>query len=439
MIALEGEEVLWRYNCEDCIYTREVGEVELETVEKMKLQEVHAFQQRLFHPVLAAMLQGIHVVKENQSALAREVQEEISRRETFITTVVGHPLNINSNPQMLALFYNDLAQPPIWTRPTKGKPSHIPCDDEALTKIGTREPILKPLVNAIADIRTLQKFLGFIMMKLDEDGRARCSFNIGGSESGKSAPKTYRLSSSKSAFGSGANLQTLPSEKSKSVGKSEARGGIAMLGDPYSLPNIRSMFRPDPGYSMFDLDLDRADFHVMAWDADERILKDLLRRRVDIHLFNAFIIDAKEPPPLDELVETHPRYWDHRGPRTHQREFAKVFAHATDYLGKSRTVASHTGRTGHEIDRANRFYLGTYKGIALWQQRIINEVQKNRFVENIFKYRWYIFDRIDDSIMPEAVAWKPQSTVSRVINGGGFKKNHKPEKNIGFFLIQQKI
>src|SRR5258706_2669830 len=146
MIALEGEEVLWRYNCEDCICTREVGEVELETVEKMKLQEVHAFQQRLFHPVLAAMLQGIHVVKENQSTLAREVQEEISRRETFITTVDGHSLNIISNPQMLALFYNDLAQPPIWTRATKGKTSHITCDVVALTKIRTLESILNPLV-----------------------------------------------------------------------------------------------------------------------------------------------------------------------------------------------------------------------------------------------------------------------------------------------------
>src|SRR5260221_12665790 len=108
-----SEEALWRYNCIDAVMTRECGEVELETVGKMGLQEVHTFQQRLFYPVLQAMLQGIRVVKENQSTLAREVQEEISRRDNFITTVDGHPLNINSNPQMLALFYNDLATPPF--------------------------------------------------------------------------------------------------------------------------------------------------------------------------------------------------------------------------------------------------------------------------------------------------------------------------------------
>ena len=42
-------------------------------------------------------------------------------------------------------------------------------------------------------------------------------------------------------------------------------------------------------------------------------------------------------------------------------------------------------------------------------------MQKYHFVENRFGYRWYIFDRID-GILPEALAWTPQSTVSCVIN-----------------------
>jgi DNA polymerase I-like protein with 3'-5' exonuclease and polymerase domains len=123
-----------------------------------------------------------------------------------------------------------------------------------------------------------------------------------------------------------------------------------------------------------------------------------------------------EPPPLEELVESHPKYPDHRGPRKQKREFAKTFAHATDYLGRPRTVAAATGRTVHEIDRAQKVYLGTYKKIAEWQKRVIDQVTRHRFVENVFGYRWYIFDRIDDSVMPEAVAWGPQSVVSIVIN-----------------------
>src|SRR5205807_6376196 len=110
-----------------------------------------------------------------------------------------------------------------------------------------------------------------------KDGRIRCSYNIGGSESGKSAPKTYRLSSSEDAFGSGTNLQTIPSEKSKSIGKAAARGAIAGFGDPYHFPNIREIFIPDPGYTFFDLDLERADLFVVCWEAEDNQLKTAMR------------------------------------------------------------------------------------------------------------------------------------------------------------------
>lgn len=425
------EEEGWVYNCKDCTYTRQVGEAELKMVDGFALapkehprywphaRAVHNFQQAMFWPVLRAMNRGLKIREDVSKRLADEIQTQIHMREDFFKEVIGRDVNFDSSKQLQELFYDELGQKEIWTRAKKGKPAHITCDDDALLQIGIREPLLKPLTQCIADIRTLEKFKSdFILAKRDVDGRMRCSFNIGGSESGKSAPKTYRLSSSKNAFGSGANLQTIPSEKSKSVGKWDARAKthIAMIGDPYKLPNLRSMYAPDTGYDQFDQDLDRADLQVMAWDADEPLLKEALKKKVDLHLLNVYILDAKEPPPLEELVETHPKYPDHRGPRKTKREFAKIFCHATDYLGKARTVAAHTGRTVHETERAQNIYLSTYKGIYTWQQRIIAQVTKHRFVENKFGYRWYIFDRIDDQVMPEAVAWIPQSTVSIVIN-----------------------
>ena len=411
------EEQLWAYNLLDCVYTREVGEAEAQTAEKLGLQSVHSFQQKMFWPVLRAMLRGVRIVEENAAKLAEEIQEQISIREKFLFDTLGYVLNIDSPKQMKALFYEDLQQPVIMTRAKKGQPAHPTCDDEALQKIAAREPLLRPLTNCVADLRTLGKFLGdFVLAKRDTDGRMRCSFNIGGSESGKSAPKTYRLSSSKNPFGSGANLQTIPSEKSKSVGKWEKRQHFSMIGDPYALPNLRSMYGPDKGRTFFDMDLDRADLQVVVWESDDAMLKAALRLGVDVHLLNAFVIEGKEPPPLEELVEAHGKYLDHRSPRKHLREFAKVFCHATDYLGKSRTVAAHTGRTVHEIDRAQKIWFGAHPGIERWHKRIIDQVRHRRYVENRFGYRWYIFDRIDDQVMPEAVAWIPQSTVSIVIN-----------------------
>ncbi len=406
----------WIYNCEDCVYTVESAIAERKVAKDLGLEKVHEFQQQLFWPVLNAMLRGVRVDTRKRDELIMEVQDESAKREQFLKDVLGHTLNPKSPKQMTALFYNDLGLPPIMTRAKKGQPSHVTCDDEALQKIAARDPLLKPIINAIADMRTLGVFLSnFLVKPLDIDGRMRCSYNIGGSESGKSAPVTYRLSSSENAFGSGGNLQNIPSEKSKSAGKAAQRGGISMLGDPYQLPNLRSMFIPDPGFTFFDTDLDRADLHVFVWEIDDALYKETLHRGVDSHLLHVYLLDGKEPPPLDELVETHPKYWEHRGPRKHKREFSKVFCHATDYVGSSRTVAAHTGRTVHEIDRARKLYLGAHPNIELYWREVENQIKKRRYVENKFGYRWYIFDRIE-GVLPEAVAWIPQSTVSITIN-----------------------
>ena len=413
---LQGEDRLWYYNCKDCVYTDEVGQVELELAAKMGMENVHAWQQAMFWPVLQTMIRGIRIDNAMRGRLIDEVSHEISRREQFIQDILGHPLNPASPKQMHALFYHDLNQPPVMTRAKKGVPARATLNDEALQTIAKREPILKPLINAISDIRTLGIFLSnFLSAPLDSDGRMRCAYNIGGSASGKSAPKTYRLSSSENAFGSGTNLQNVPSEKSKSLGKAAARGSTAGLGDPYQYPNIRAMFIPDPGYTFFDGDLDRADLQVVVWEAEDELLKHALRLGSDVHLANAFVLAGRDPPPLEELVETHPRYPDHRGPLKHQREFAKVFCHGTNYGGQPRTMAAHTGRTIAEIDKAQRIWFGAHPGIKRWHDRVKNQITKHRFIENRFGYRWYIFDRID-SIVPEAIAWIPQSTVSIVIN-----------------------
>jgi DNA polymerase I-like protein with 3'-5' exonuclease and polymerase domains/uracil-DNA glycosylase len=408
------EEQRWTYNLQDCIYTREAGEVLQQSVKVMGLAEVDSYQQRMFNPVLRAMRLGVRIRPEVKATMAMDIQEELSHREAFLYNVVGHAINPKSPKQMQAFFYEDMAQPKILKRVVRNGHTTMSasCDDESMAKISAREPLLKPICNAILDIRTLYKFLkDFVMMPLDTDGRMRCSFNIAGDAGGKSAPYSYRLSSSKNPFGSGGNLQTIPSEKSKSSGKAAARGSM-----DFTLPNIRSMYGPDQGFTFFDMDLDRADLQVVVWESGDPMLKAALRMGADIHLLNTYGIDNKEPPPLEELVETHPRYLDHKSPRKHKREFAKVFCHATNYLGKAKTVAAHTGRGVHEIDQAQKRWFAAHPGILEWHQRVTNQVREFRYVENKFGYRWYVFDRIDENLLPAAVAWIPQSTVGIVIN-----------------------
>ena len=415
----QNETQLWTYNAQDCVRTREVGESLAETVKTLGLEEVEAFQQELFWPVFRAMQLGVRVRTEARAKIVMELQDAIAEREEYLAFVLGHSLNLNSHVQMKKLFYEDLRQIPIMTRAKKGSPSHLTCDDEALQTIAKREPLLKPLTVAISDIRTLQIWLKtFVLAKVDRDGRMRCSFNIAGNETKeqgeaeratKAAPYTYRLSSSENAFGSGFNMQTIPSDKSKSAGKAIARGS------KMPIPNLRAMFGPDPGYTFFDADLDRADLQVVVWEANDEMLKMALRMGADIHLLNAYVLVGKEPPPLEELVETHPRYKDLRGPYKTQREFAKVFCHATNYGGSPKTIAGHTGRTIAEVDRAQRIWFGAHPGILQWHKRVDEQIRRYHYIANPFGYRWYIFDRLDNAFT-EALAWVPQSTVGCVIN-----------------------
>jgi DNA polymerase I-like protein with 3'-5' exonuclease and polymerase domains len=411
----QAENGLWLYNCLDCVYTYEVAEVLPQVAASMGLAHVYETQQNMFWPILRAMQLGVAVDGARRTALREELNQAIAERSDFIAKVLGHQLNVNSPKQLMELFYHDLGQPTRFSKGKKGKPSRPTLDDEALQAVAKREPLLQPLVNAIADIRTMRIYLStFVDATLDRDGRMRCSYNIGGSTTAKSAPRTYRLSCSESAFGTGCNMQTIPGKKSKSVGKAKARGHSPYISD-FSVPNLRTMFIPDEGYTFFDMDLERADLYTVVWEADDAMLKAAMHLGVDVHLLNAYDIDAKPVPPLEELVEGHPRYSDWRGPMEYRREFAKVFCHGTNYGGKPRTMGSQTGITTLAAERAQARWFGAHPGILKWHERVEAEMNSRRYITNRLGYRWYIFDRTDH-LLPEALAWIPQSTTALVIN-----------------------
>ncbi|MGH9428477.1 MAG: DNA polymerase, partial [Terriglobia bacterium] len=317
-----GEEQLWAYNCEDCVRTLECSRVEDGIIKQFQLEEVNSFQQEMFWPVLEAMQRGVRIDKGVRSRMGMELLEEMTKREEYFLAVLGHPLNPRSPKQMASLFYDDLKQPLQRSR-TSGNPT---LDEEALDRLASREPLIRPLVKRIKEHRSLGVFLGtFIAAPLDIDERMRCSYNISGAY-------TYRLSSSKNAFGGGANLQTIPA------------GKRAKEPEDLELPNIRKMFVPDPGYDFFNLDLDRADLQVVVWEADDQDLKQALRLGVDMHCFNALEMFNIKGIPAEELVESHPNYHERRGQiGEDKRQKMKSWVHGTNYGGGPRTMAINCG------------------------------------------------------------------------------------------------
>lgn len=170
------------------------------------------------------------------------------------------------------------------------------------------------------------------------------------------------------------------------------------------LPNIRKLFTPDPGYIFFDMDLDRADLQVVVWEADDAELKAALRSGVDLHNLNAQVLFGLRCS-VDEVKTHFPA----------QRRLAKAWVHGTNYGGGPRTMAAVCGITVHEAERMQARWFSAHPGIKAWHDRTLADLARSRSVRNRFGYRRFYFDRLE-GLLPEALAWVPQSTVANVIN-----------------------
>lgn len=172
-----------------------------------------------------------------------------------------------------------------------------------------------------------------------------------------------------------------------------------MPAETINLPNLRKMFIPDPGFTIMEGDLARADAQVVAWEAGDEELKELFRSGFDIHTENAKAI-------FNVQVVSH-----------EQRQKAKVGVHLVDYYGQAKTLAAELGVTVHEAEQFINRWFSAHPKIRKWHERIRIELSLTRSVTNKFGFRKYFFDKLD-RLLPEALAWVPQSSVAIVTYHG---------------------
>lgn len=389
-----GESQYWTYNCKDACITWEITD-EIKKAQKESAEPNHCeFQQAQFFPVLRMMLRGVRIDHNLKKALSAELTKLAFERQEQLDYVAGHPLNPKSPKQLSQFFYTDLGIPGVKNLTTDNLTTNSP----AMAIIAEREPALKPICQLIVELRSLGIFKStFVDAELDTDDRMRCSFGI-------AATETNRYNSRENAFGTGMNMMNIPASEKQKI-KSETY---------VKLPNIRKLFIPDPGYTFFDMDLDRADLQVVVWEAEDKGLKQALKLGIDTHCLNAIdIFDIKGIPP-NELTENHPNYKDHRAKiGESKRGKAKAGVHATNYGVGDRTLATALGITVHEASMFRKKWFGAHPGVMRWHSRTTDQVEKRGYIQNPFGARLYKLGKFD---LPEFLGWLPQSTVAGVIN-----------------------
>lgn len=374
--APRDDNLFFAYNCRDCCYTFESRTALAELLHNSGLEANYRKRMReMFWTILRTTLRGVRINFAYREKVAKDLIEAGRAREEFLNYVIGRPFNPRSAPQMKEFFYNEMGVKPEKSRIT-GQPS---LGAEILVKMHENYPLLGPVADTIIEMRSIGTLLKTsIQAPIDPDGRVRTFFKMSG-------PETFRLASSENAFGRGMNMQN------------QTKGDRGKTRMP--LPNTRIMFVPDTGYEMFDIDLAGADAQVVAWEANDDMLKDLFRKGIKVHAVNAKDLFGGDAGPDGKQEPYYTR--------------TKMGVHLSNYGGKPPTMAKALGITVREAEAFQRRWFDIHPGIVDWHRRVESALQSTRTITNKFGFRKIFFGRIDKAL-PEALAWGPQSTVAIV-------------------------
>jgi DNA polymerase I-like protein with 3'-5' exonuclease and polymerase domains len=144
---------------------------------------------------------------------------------------------------------------------------------------------------------------------------------------------------------------------------------------------------------------------VVAWEANDSDLKHAFRSGIDVHNHNGQKLfgTGYEPKKIRRKLT--------------MRDEMKRGVHGTNYYAGIVTLSKTLGWTREEVRVFQEAWFRAHPGIREWHRRTEQSLLLNRRVRNRFGYEICYFDR-PDGLLPEGLAWIPQSTVAEVCGRG---------------------
>jgi len=184
-------------------------------------------------------------------------------------------------------------------------------------------------------------------------------------------------------------------------------------------PNIRRIFVPDPNMILVDCDLKGADAQIVAWESGEPSFKQALRSGVKLHAQTAEAFYGSR------FISAEGELGNKHSPKGRMYDDIKRATHGTNYGASARTLSLNLGWQRNEAERFHHWWLKVqHPGIGEWHRRTEQSLRTTRSVSNPFGYSIIYYDRID-GLLPEALAWQPQSTVALVSFKSALQIKHR--------------
>lgn len=371
------------YNAKDAAVTFEVyQELKKELEEENLLEFYYKLPQRLHNRYIAVEREGLPVDNEERKKLRIKYDALIAETQKRINDTLGFELNVNSPKQVANVLYNFLELP---FREGTGEDTLV-----ALLNNNTRNDKQRTIISDIIDLRKLRKTKSvYIEFQEDFDGKARTSYRIVGTETGRSSTSMVEPPVRESKMGLA--FQTIT--KGSDIGN-----------------DIRRMFVPEPGYTFIEVDLSQAEARVVAVLADDW---DTLR------MFDTIDIHKETASWLFEVPYT--------SVTKDMRVVGKTCRHAGNYdMGKRRLMQEiETNARKYKIQirvsewkagkLLDNFHAKTPKLRNIFHKEVASIVESTRTLVSPLGRRRQFFGDFSQDLWREAYAFIPQSTVGDIV------------------------
>lgn len=392
----QDNRIFAEYNAKDSIVLIKAFPRILEWLERDGNMEIYETQRALL-PILTFMTtHGMRIDTDFKRKMSMLRQQELNELEAEIQKAVGRPINPASTQQLLEYFYEEKGYKVYKNRQT-GRPT---TDEKALKRLAGTQG--SPVAALILKYRGKLKEKGtYYDMKLDPDGRLRSSMNPIGTW-------TTRLSSSKTIFRTGGNIQTLP----------------------YM---FKGVVLPDDGQVLYEMDLGQAENRIVAYIAPEPSMIQAFEDGADIHSRTAgrmFGIDELLIKQWDKLLaETKDKRYAAdigQGDKSH-RFWGKQANHALNYGLHFVSAALRWEISQADAKRIYELYHNIYPGVQRMHSWIRNKLREDRTLTNLFGHNLrFIGDW--ETIQKQAFAFIPQSSVAQIINRQGLIRAYQDQE-----------
>ncbi|KKM24945.1 hypothetical protein LCGC14_1599950 [marine sediment metagenome] len=376
----------------DSCVTHEVHEVIAEQQDE-NTALIYGFSRALQAPVLEMMLRGMLTDEEEVYELTR-VYEKRRRRVQYVVDHLANAiwdkeLNPNSPKQLQELFYGHMGLPEIY-KYEKGQ-KKLTCNRDALEKMQSYR-YARAISIAVLASKSLSKKIGVLKSGIDDDGRMRFSYNIGGTNTG-------RFSSNKSVFGGGTNGQNITDE-------------------------LRRVFVADPGKKLAYLDLEQAESRLTAYIAGDGSYIAACESD-DLHVAVARDIwpelnwsSGPNRNPASDRETSEQKFYR----QFSYRDLAKRGGHLTNYVGQPASNAKNLHISVEVMKKFHTSYLKKFSGIRRYHGDTARILHVKKTITTPLGRKRLFFGRVyEDDILRKGVAYVPQSSVGDILNLGMWK------------------